>query len=68
MGQVLGDNLLGENDFPFISHFSDDDHKPLINHTIVLENYGAGDTAYIQKAKKMAETICHPRKIGGKSA
>ena len=23
---------------------------------------------YIQKAKKLAETICHPRKIGGKSA
>ena len=27
-----------------------------------------GPTAYIQKAKQMAETICHPRKIGGKSA
>ena len=41
MGQVLGDNLLGEKDFPFIPHFSDDDQKALINYMIVLENYGA---------------------------
>ena len=27
-----------------------------------------GAWTYIQKATKLAETICHPRKIGGKSA
>ena len=34
-GQVLGDNLLGENkDFAFISDYSDDDHILLINYMI----------------------------------